>query len=108
MLLSNRKHFDQLEYRQNPVIRESKLIYHEFPHTNRLIDYSFRHTKVDLEDSLLVTLEDVDTEELELTDVNNEESDSSESGENYSELNYSEPNFLKKETEVVEELPPPM
>ena len=51
------------------MIKESTFIYHEFPTSNRIIDYSLRHTKVELEDNLLVTLEDINTDELEFYEI---------------------------------------
>ena len=50
------------------------------------------------------------TEDLELTETNNDLSNSSESDDNTSQLSYRVPDLLKQETEVEDEftLPPPM
>ena len=50
------------------------------------------------------------TEDLELTETNNDLSNSSESDDNTSQLSYRVPDLLKQETEIEDEftLPPPM
>ena len=69
VMLTNQKRFDQLEYYSNPVIEESIFTYLEFPTTNKADNFSIKRSKVELEDNLLVTLEDINTQEQEFFEI---------------------------------------
>ena len=72
-MLTNRKRFDQLEYFNNPIVKESVINYLEFPKTNQKVLYKVSQAEVELEDSLLVTLEDLNERKREFFEVKKED-----------------------------------
>ena len=62
-MLTNSMNFNQLKYQTNPVVKESLFTYLEFPKRNVGKNYLIKQSKVELEDSLVVALEDITTEE---------------------------------------------